>query len=350
MTGRALAVQGGLALAGLIVAYTTWQREPERAAGEVVVVDVTKAELANVHYEDENSVVDVRRRDEGGDKAVWLRIEDKTPVPPAPKPGQPPVPPPAAAKPHAPRELRGEDPAEKFLAQFAPFRSPRAFGILDATKTKELGLADAKKKLIITARGETREFAIGQPATLSSETYLRDVRDGRVYLMPRALATDLQSASHRLVDRRLHTFKIPDFTRVTVKAGGKTRELALTNGRDAAAYKLAPVATPDKPDEMARNWHDKIWRLFPSEILGKGEAPAAGEPKVTVRVEYGDGGKTVGWIELGKLDAPVDGVMSSSPTAKPAELYGRTEHTAGWVKLPNDLTILQDAEKVAAGG
>ena len=42
--------------------------------------------------------------------------------------------------------------------------------------------------------------------------------------------------------------------------------------------------------------------------------------------------------------------MSSSPTAKPAELYGRTEHTAGWVKLPNDLTTLQDAEKVAAGG
>ena len=346
MTGRALAIQGGLALAGLIVAYTTWQREPERAAGEVVVVDSTKAELGNVHYEDENTVVDVRRKDDGGEKSVWLRIEDKTPVAPAAKPGQPP--PPATPKPHPPRELRGEEPAEKFLAQFAPFRSPRVFGVLDATKIKELGLGDSKKRLTVTARGETREFVIGQPAALGGETYLRDTKDGRVYLMARTLASDLQSASHRLVDRRLHTFKIPDFSRVTVKANGKTRELVVTNGRDQAAYKLASSTTPDKPDEMARNWHEKIWRLFPTEILGKGELPPGGEPKVAVRVEYADRGKTIGWIEIGKVDAPEQAPLSSNP-AKPADLYGRTEHTAGWVKLSNDQSTLQEAEKIAAG-
>jgi len=350
VTGRGLAVQGGLALAGLVVAYTTWQREPERAAGEVVVVDSTKAELANVHYEDDNSVVDVRRKDDGGEKSVWLRIEDKTPVAPPAKPGQPP--PPAAPKPHPPRELRGEEPAEKFLAQFAPFRSPRAFGILDAAKAKELGLGDSKKRLTVTARGETREFVLGQPGTLGSETYLRDTKDGRVYLMSRALASDLQSASHRLVDRRLHAFKIPDFNRVTVKVGGKTRELVVTNGHDQATYKLASATTPEKPDEMARNWHEKIWRLFPTEILGKGELPPGGEPKVALRVEYADRGKPVGWIEIGKVDVatPEQAPLSSSTSAaKTAELYGRTEHTAGWVKLSNDLSTLQEAEKVAAG-
>ena len=203
----------------------------------------------------------------------------------------------------------------------------------------------------MTARGETREFVMGQPATLGSETYLRDTKDGRVYLMSRALATDLQSASHRLVDRRLHAFKIPDFNRVTVKAGGKTRELVVTNGHDQATYKLASATTPDKPDEMARNWHEKIWLLFPTEILGKGELPPGGEPKVAVRVEYADRGKTVGWIEIGKVDAAPDPTpLSSSPAAaKPAELYGRTEHTAGWVKLSNDLTTVQEAEKIAAG-
>ena len=49
MTGRGLAVQGGLALAGLAIAYGTWQREPERAAGEVIVVDASKSELSSVH-------------------------------------------------------------------------------------------------------------------------------------------------------------------------------------------------------------------------------------------------------------------------------------------------------------
>ena len=42
MNVRGAAVQSGLAALGLVVAYGTWQREPERAPGEVVVVDASK--------------------------------------------------------------------------------------------------------------------------------------------------------------------------------------------------------------------------------------------------------------------------------------------------------------------
>ena len=352
MTGKGLAVQAGLAAVGLAIAYGTWQREPERAAGEVVVVDSTKAELGSVRYEDENGSVDVQRRTVGGETSPWLHIEDKTPVRPAQKPGQPP-PPPSAAKPHPPRDLRGDEPAEKLLGQFAPFRSPRAFGVLDDKKQKELGLDDAKKKLVVTARGAQREFVIGQPPQSSGESYLRDTKDGRVYLMPRALLADLQGASHRLVDRRMHTFKIPDFNRVTITAGGKSRTFVVTNGQDANGYKLAPANSPDKPDEQARNWHDKIWRLFPSELLGSGETPAAGTPKVVVRVDYQDGTRPVGWLEIGKVDLPstVPESISAAPSAAPAnfETYARSEHTAGWVKVSNDPNGVLDAEKIAAG-
>ncbi|MES1157872.1 MAG: hypothetical protein ABUL67_02110, partial [Haliangium ochraceum] len=217
MTGRGLAVQGGLAALGLVIAYGTWQREPEGAAGDVVVIDATKGDLANVHFEDQTTSLDMQRNKEGGEPAVWLRVQDKTPVtpPPAPKPASappaesttatPPAPPPPAT-PRPLRQLRGDEPAEKLLAQFTPFRSPRAFGVLDAKKLKELGLDDPKKKLVITARGETREFVIGQPAAGSSENYLRDVKDGKTYLMPRQILSDIQGAQHRLVDRRLHTF------------------------------------------------------------------------------------------------------------------------------------------------
>ncbi|HEY4184148.1 MAG TPA: DUF4340 domain-containing protein [Polyangia bacterium] len=351
MTGKSLALQGGLAIAGLVIAYGTWQREPERAAGEAVIVDSTKAELGSVHYEDDNGSVDIQRRDEGGESSPWLHVVDKTPVPPPLKPGQPAPPP---AKPRPPRDLRGEEPAEKFLAQFAPFRSPRAFGVLDAAKAKELGLDASKKKLVVTARGEKHEFVVGQPAQSSTESYLRDVKDGRTYLMPRSLLTDLQGAGHRLVDRRLHTFKIADFNRLTITAAGKDRAFIVSNGHDQNAYKLAPAATPDKPDEQARNWHEKIWKLFPSELLGKGEAPAAGEPRSLVRVDYYDGAKRLGWLEIGKVELPGSAPASISAVPPPAatnnvETYGRTEHTAGWVKLNNDPTLLQDAEKIAAG-
>lgn len=354
MTGRGVAIQGGLAALGLLIAYGTWQREPERAVGEVVVVDSTKTELANVRYEDDNGTVDITRRAENGETGPWLHLDDKTPVVPPRKPGQkgpPPAPPP---KPHPPRDLRGDEPAEKLLAQFAPFRSPRAFGVLDAKKAKELGLEDAKRRLIVTTRGEKHEFVIGQPAQ-GGESYLRDTQSGRTYLMPRALLTDLQGAAHRLVDRKLHTFKIADVGRLTVAAGGKTRELVVTNRHDQNAYKVAPASAPDKPDEMARNWHDKIWRLFPTELLGKGETPAGGEPKVAARIDYADGTKRVGWIELGKLEVgpSPDDAISSAPGAASAqtrtEVYARTEHTAGWVRLSNDPSALADAEKIAAG-
>lgn len=373
MTGRALAFQGGLAALGLLVAYTTWQREPERAAGEIIVIDSTKSDLKNVRFEDENSTVDILPAGASGEPGVWLKVQDKTPVPPPtpPKPAAstpdagtaaadgkmttpPPQPPKPVAKPRPLRQLRGDEPAAKLLTEFAPFRSPRAFGVLEAPKLKELGLDNPKKKLIITARGETREFAIGQPPQGSGESYLRDVKDGRVYLMPRQVLTDLQGAAFRLVDRKLHSFKIGDVDRLAVASTGKSRDFVIKNRQDQNGYKLAPKSAPDKPEEMARNWHDKVWRLFPSELLGKGETPAAGQPKVVTRIDYFDGSKNIGWLELGKVDVAPGTQPAISPHGAPtpnngAELYGRTEHTAGWVRLNNDPSIVADAEKIAAG-
>ena len=227
--------------------------------------------------------------------------------------------------------------------------------MLDAKKAKELGLDNAKKKLVITARGDAREFVIGQAAQGSGENYLRDTKDGRTYLMPRQVLADLQAASYRLVDRKLHAFKISDVSHVVVAAAGKTRDFVIKNREDQNAYKLAPASSPDKPEEMARNWHDKIWRLFPTELLGKGETPTAGEPKIAVRLDYLDGSKRVGWLEIGKLDAPAgtSAPVSPNPHGMPPqggpEIYGRTEHTAGWVRLRNDPGMLGDADKIAAG-
>jgi hypothetical protein len=356
VTGRAVALQGGLAALGLVAAYFTWQRQPDGAPGDVVVIDAGKGDLAKIHFEDENNTVDIERGKGGGDAPAWLHIVEKAGAKTPPSPHGAPKPPTEdKSKPKPPRDLRGNEQAGKLLESFAPLRSPRGFGVLPAPKLKELGLDDTKRKLVVNARGETREFVIGQPVGSSGESYLKNTRDGRVYIMPRSVLGDLQGASFRLVERQLHAFKIPEVDRLVVSAGGKTRELAIQGRENPATYKLVAPKAPDKPDEMARNWHEKVWRIFPTEIMGKGERPAGGDPQVAIRVDYLEGKKKVGWLEIAKTEPKAEPASQESTTLGPVppppkpDIYARTENTAGWVKIQGDVGYITDAEKIAAG-
>jgi len=364
VTGKATALQGGLAALGLITAHLTWQREPERAPGEVTVIDAGKNELGKVHFEDETSSIDLQRKSEGGETAVWLHLVEKPKTPPPPKnakkdakadatntseppePSEPPPPPTPPANP--PRDLRGSDVATKLLDQLAPLRSPRAFGILDPAKLKELGLEGSKRKLTITAKGDTREYTIGQPQGNGIlEAFMRDDRDGRVYLMPHGVLGDLM-ASTRLVDKKLHGFEPTEFDRMVLTIGGKSRELVQTHRESIQAAQLAAPKTPDKPDQMAKNWHDLLWRSFAMDVLGQGEVPKEGAPTPVGKVEYFDGKKSLGYIELAK--APETSVQQTDPAGNRTTLYARTERTAGWVKLHVNASLTADAEKIVANG
>lgn len=349
MTGRAAALQGGLAALGLLAAHFTWQREPERAPGDVTIIDVGKNDLATVRYEDDKIVADLQRRGSGED-GVWLHLVEKPPAKPEAKADpkadpaagkmSPPDPPPFDTP---PRDVRGNEAASKALEQFAPFRSPRAFGVLDEAKLKELGLHGSIKKLAVTAKGVTREYVIGQPVgAAGGEAFIRDTKDGRVYLMPRGLATDLQAVMGRMVDRRFHTFTQPDFDRVAVTVNGKKKEFAHVGKEKGPQANFAPVDKLDKPDSAMKTWHDMIWRAFPMEVLGKGEVPKEGTPKVAVRIDYFDGKKNVGWTELGKVT-----VAGANPgSSASGELLARTEHSAGWLRLHASASLITEAEKV----
>jgi hypothetical protein len=352
VTGKAAALQGSLAALGLLAAHFTWQREPESAPGDVTVIDVGKNDLGTVRYEDDKIVADLQRRREGGDDGVWIHLVEKPPAKPEAKadpkaPGgasvTPPEPPPPPVAP--PRDVRGNETALKALDQFAPLRSPRAFGVLDTAKLKELGLEGSTRKLSVTAKGVTRNYVISQPVgAAGGESFLRDTGDGRVYLMPRGLAGDLQALQARLVDRRFHTFAQADFDRVAITANGKKKEFAHVGKEKGAAAQFAPVGKTDKPDAMAKSWHDTLWRSFPMEILGKGEVPKEGTPKVIVRVDYFDGKKNIGWVELGKVAVPGANPGSSAS----GELMARSEHSAGWLRLHANAQLITDAEKIVA--
>jgi len=354
MTGRSLAVQGGLAALGLVTVYATWQREPERAPGAVTVIDASKSDVTMIHYEDETTAVDFTRGKTGGEDGVWLHLVTKPKAEEKPDKPDPKADPKAPAKPPAkpaptppPRDLPGADNAKKLYDQFAPLTSLRAFGVMEANKLKELGLDNPKRKLEVTVKGAVRRYEIGQPAAQTTgEAFLRDTRDGRVYLMPRNILSELQNASH-MVDRRLHTFELGDFDRIKLSAGGKTKEFAHVGRESRTTSGFAPVKTPDKRDQTAKNWHDALWRVFPTELLSKGEEPTAGKVNVVLRVDYTEDNGSVGWIEIGRTPEPGSG-MSDDAAAATGEVYARTEHTAGWAKIPSGGQIVPDAQKLIA--
>ena len=79
MNGKAVLVQGGLALVGLAAAYVTWQRQPELQAGEVFVLDLTKNELDKVRFDDEDAKtwVELQRESDNNGSFVALRLSER---------------------------------------------------------------------------------------------------------------------------------------------------------------------------------------------------------------------------------------------------------------------------------
>ena len=343
MTGRSAALQGGLAVAGLLAAHLTWQREPERAPGEVTIIDASKADVARVRYEDDDNILGLERQTEDGEPGIRLHVEAKTKAPAA-KVGEAPTPPPP---PSPARELRGNADALKLADKFAPFVAPRAFGVIEGPKLKELGLEAPTRHLELLVRGDTHKYDIGVAANAQNgEAFLRDTRDGRVYLMPRQVLTDLSNA-RRLVDSRLHAFETKDFDRLTLSVNGKRKEYVHLGRESAALDGYAPAKTPDKRDQTVKNWADALWRAFPMEVLGKGEQPKGGTFKIAFRVEYTEKGKPVGWTEIGRLETEAAS-GTSAPMPEVAEnIYARTEHSIGWSKLHSGEQLITDAEKLA---
>jgi hypothetical protein len=344
VTGKSVALQGGLAAVGLIAAFVTWQRDPERAPGEAIVIDAPKNDVSRIRFEDDENfnILGLERRREGGEDVVWLHLEEKARPKQPEKPGDPAPPPTPPSTP--PRDVRGNADAVRLADRFAPLVSPRAFGVLDKAKLPELGLDEPKRHLEVVVRGETRKYDIGIAMhAQNGEAFLRDARDQRIYLMPRGLLGELGNGK-RLVDPRLHTFDSKEFDRVVVSAGGKKRELVHVGRENFSTEGYASAKTPDKRDQMAKNWHDSLWRTFPMEVLGKDELPKGGKLKTGLRVEYFEKGKSVGWLEVARLES--DGSSSSNDAND--LLYARSEHTVGWTHLHAPDTMLTDAEKVAA--
>jgi hypothetical protein len=233
-----------------------------------------------------------------------------------------------------PRDLRGNDTAKQLFARFAPLRAQRELGALDAKKLEELGLANTPRILTLTLAGAPKVFRLAAPAAGWGPPYLQRASDGDVFLLGPSLLPDLEAAATRLVDRRLHTFDVNGFDRVVLTTGATSRAFA-ASGNPPAPAKLTPVDAPGAPDDFARNWHDRLWRLTPVEFLGRDETPPGLPATPAFHLAYSKDGKPVGELSLARTPD--------------SDWYARTESTPGWVRMGGGLEPLaEDAAKLTA--
>jgi hypothetical protein len=344
MTLRQVLVQASLAAAALVLAYFVWQRGPELAPDEAIALDIGKNDLVSVRFDDGEKTTWVelgRASDESGPfVTVQLGPQDK---PASAKDAKP-----TAAKDKneaadkqpertPPRLVRGSDGAEKLFASFAPLRASRSLGVLGAGKLKELGLDAPKKRITLNLRGGQRTFAIVAAPPGGTLPYLRDEASGRVYVVARSFLSDFQTAASLLVERKAHAFRVEEADRLLVTLGETRREFVVT--RSEEQVRLAPASAPDKPDAAVKTWHDKVFSLWPTEVLGQGEVLAEGVPQVALRVDYTLRGRRLGFVEIAKVAA-----VASNAEAGKEPLFARNERTLGWVKLGSDAqNLLADA-------
>jgi hypothetical protein len=349
---RSAALQGGLALAGLVAAYVTWQRPKDSGKAEsVVIVDASKKSLERVRYEDGTRVVEVEKKDRLLVTLAYL--PGKRPVfdagvptpPPAPTLGPDggvvdagtPVTPPKPIEPLPDRTVFANDRADTVWTKLTPFEGTRALGTLPKEKLDEVGLTGSERKLELTVAGQKRRFTISKPLSGLVGSYAQDESNGNVFLISASLFNELDPNSQLLVDRRPHLFKPTEYDAFKITGNGKSADFVSTGFDIPATARVARAATPDKNDELAKNWHEKLWnRLIVTEVLAAGEVPKAGEPAVRLRVDYTLKGQPKGWIEL-----------AQDPTGG---TWMRSENTPGWVSVHQGTEeLIIEGLKLAAG-
>jgi hypothetical protein len=356
MRARASLVHAGLALGGLAAAYVTWQRPKElRNDDQVVVVDASKKSIDKIRYEDSLRWIELTRKT---DPELLVSItqgmfEEKVralspDAGAAPDAGfitladggtisrpLPPQPPPMVLVPT--RTMKGSDRAEKVFDKFAPLQASRALGKLAEEKKKELGLAGSDRKLTVTVAGQPHTFVVSNPQQGLVGQYLEDAKDQSAYLLSGTVIGELDPSSQALVERRLHAFRPADYDEFEVKYEGAQRSFVQTSAEIAQTAKVAPKDKPDQPDELVKNWHEKVFnRFIVTEVLGQGELPKSGEPKVVLELRYLARGKEKGFLTLAKGPG--------------TEAWAKSENTLGWVGVHAGVDeVLAEAKRVTSG-
>jgi hypothetical protein len=315
----ALVVSAGLA-------YSVWNKDEPAPEKEQPTVDVwtgSQATFGKLSFEGKTRKVrlETRKDDLGYFYVGTVDKEEATPSNPhAGVPGAPLKPPEGDGKEPKKETTRfvSVKAGETLVKALAPLRALRAVGKVEPGRYEEFGLDKPEGTLKVTVDGKEHTLVLGGTTPGGGERYAK-YQNGEVFAISSDIAQSLMFGDSRLPERDLHGFKNEDIERVRIQKGGKTRELVRVKEKNDG---WGDPATPSKQDETAGNWVTKLNRLRGTDFV---EKPAAllKPADALVRVEYFDGGKVVGFVELYKV-----------PGDKGNDYLARTEWARWYVKVP----------------
>jgi hypothetical protein len=322
---KPLALHGAALVVAAGLAYSVWNKDeplPEKQQGAVDVWSGSQAGFSKLSFEGKTRKVRLEsQKDELG--YFYVGTVDKEDAPPTN---------PHENVPGAPLKAPDAKPAKKETTRFvsvkagetlvkalAPLKALRAVGKVEPGRNEEFGLDKPEGTLKVTVDGKEHTLLIGGTTPGGSERYAKYQNNGEVFAISGDIAQSLMFGDSRLPERDLHGFKNEEIARVRIEKGGKTRELVRVKEKNDG---WGDPATPSKQDETAGNWVTKLNRLRGSEFVEKPAQPLAPKDAI-VRVQYFDGGKSVGFVELYKL-----------PGEKGSDYLARTEWDRWYVKVP----------------
>lgn len=315
---KELVVHAGLLVTASLLAFSvyTMDEKPTKAAqGPVVEVWGGKTEqVERIDWEGKAKVSLEARKDKGGRYYVTTVVKTQQ-----------------ILKPNAPdAEVKSTKPEEKTLRfvsieaakplieAVAPLKAYRALGNYDEARAADFGFEDAEGTLRVTIGGKVHSLVVGGQTPGGGDRYARDPDTNTLYAVTGELVRNLTSAEQRLFERELHAFPMEDIDGLRVAHGGATRGLARVEGKEET---WADAASPTVADETATNWVSKLTQLRPSEYFEQ-PPPGLGPESVIVRVEYLEGRRERGYLELAEVAGE-----------KGPRYLVRTEHTRWYAEV-----------------
>lgn len=272
-----------LAIVAVVFAVAMWTRDKQPkalAAGDVTVWSGKPSDVMRIRYETKTRKVALESKKDGEGR-YFVGTVDREAAPegdagPAPKP---PI-----------QTFVSVGSGQKLAESLAPLKALRALGSIPDARAAEFGLSEPEGTLTVTIGGTERKLIVGGPTPGGADRYVKESASGEAFAIKGDIVRDLDGAESRLLERDLHEWKDNEITGVKISSGSKWRAV-IRSGPETKRFWADPSA-PDTNDETIGNWMSKIDRLRPLEYV------EVANKESVVRLEYSNGRKTIGWLEL----------------------------------------------------
>lgn len=344
---KQLMTHAGVLVVAAGLAYSVWNRDepqPEKEQGAVDVWGGSQGSFTRLSFEGKTRKV----RLEGQKDALgyyYVGVVDKEDAPDPHKDphgkdphghdekpdGKGPLKPPEAKQPKKETvRFVSVKAGETLVKALSPLKALRAVGKVEGSRNEEFGLDKPEGTLKVTIDGKEHVLVIGGTTPGGNERYAKYQANGEVFAISGDIAQSLMFGDSRLPERELHGFKNDEVVKVKVQKAAKTRELLRLKEKNEG---WADPTNPSKQDETAGNWMSKLGKLRGSEFVEKPQTAFKPEDAL-VRVEYFDGSKSLGFVELYKQPAEVKPDVAPAANAPKNDYLVRTEWGRWYVKVP----------------